>query len=583
MTDISADSAGRGNTRPPRPATDGPTLHGDKDLLSGAALSLSMDTLMARYAPAQLSIQGLSFEDAANIVSEALLPHEEWELTPEQLRRFVELTAHHDSLENDDLAGLRAKEGDLLLRQILTLTGAERSLTEKAGLEFSIHHPFSRGCAVTVSPGKVPGVCDVTLDFDGWLEFQSEYSLAERWEFLSTILIAAGDIDTAACKTRSLDSERRRFQLEERATIEVVERDLLSAHPSLDAHLSQRADLIALCALVPSISRSDVADIDESEDELLPRDEAAEIILPERLAHLHTELSKICSAMPDSINLRNAALTRDQLGHLGDRLFLPNTDHDISLITIDDFILVVTKASTGRTLLEDLTALERYRSRIETLSESPAPHALKSIESTAVSDDKILQLLGALDLPTREYFAAAMRSFVDDDGREHIEGIKDGLLDAVLSGKPATVTLTREFFIEGLEEDEEEEAVEDAETGEDTEWLTDPAAVRIFRTASAVPTDGGSYTHSPAVSFIPAYASGLDPAIEEEFAADGSILSLSVPSNRAGVSNLPVELAETALRALGQNPEALDVIVALADFTSGDREAYLSKSVRVQF
>ncbi|MFM1848773.1 MAG: hypothetical protein RL417_2247, partial [Pseudomonadota bacterium] len=426
---------------PRRPTSKdaGPILDTD-DLAQATISSPSLGVIKERYAPAELTLQEVSLPDACRVINEVLAPDEDLPLEPNHLRRFLTRTALGDPLKCEELAELAPQFGDLIIRQIVTLSGADRKLIDRPSLEFSLEHPVSDGCAVTISPGKRPDTCELTLDWERELDYQSNYSLSERWEVIEEILLVAGEIDSASCKTRAIDPIGPRFQLEERATIEVVARDLASADPALDPHLSQRSDLLPLCAL-----------------RLIDPEVESIYDLKERILHVHAQLSKISPNLPNEIDLDAAMVSRSQLEQLGDAPFIWNSSADMAIITVEHYVLVVTKASTGLTLLEDVQALEGYARRTRDGEIRPEIARLKSIQSASPSEEALAEIFKTFNLPSGWYFFGAMQAFVESDDHDARGRIKDGLLDAITSGNPATVELTRDYRIQGDDLDEFED------------------------------------------------------------------------------------------------------------------------------
>lgn len=560
----------------------GPTLEGDQNLLSGASLGAPpLEAIMSRFAPAELAIKGISFQDACRVIAETLLPDEECDLSPEQLRAFLDLTRQGHPLDRTELGELAPESGDLIIRQLLTLGSDQRRLTEETSLEFAVADLNGPTCSVEVSPSDRSDLCDITLDWGLALDYQSDYSLSERWDLVQQILLVAGEIDAATCKTRPLDSDIKRFQLEDRATIAVVARDARSANPAEDPHLSQRPDLIPLCAL----RLIDDEDIDPMVD------------TAERFVRLHTELKKVSPSLGDRLDLEDAMVSRSQLEQLGEAPFLWNSTTEMVIIAVERFLLVVTKSSTGDTLLEDIKALERYAAERRHNGTPPTLEALKSIQASEASEDGLAPVFAALAVPNQSYFVGALRDFVATENPSVRDRVRDGLLDSVIAGDSVTVELSRNYYIGGRDleadvdenEDEDDEPMEApqngaaetaADEGEDPAWEVSEARVGVTRGALVVPANGRTPSSNPVVGFLPTTDSEMPGVFSSE---SGVFFFMAASVDENGTPGLPPELAAKTLRSLGIDPANLSVIASIPDPTSGEREGYLSRSVRVVY
>ncbi len=585
------------STQNARPiASEGPSV-GDPLSLAGASLGQPpLDTIMQRYAPAELSLEGVTLEDACRVINEELLPNEDFSLAPDELGRFLEQTARGQALDRTQLADLSPQGMDLFIRQLITLRGAERQLSEEAGVEFSINDPNHDGCVVTVTAGSSPQTCRLTIDWSGELSYQSNYSLQARWERVQEVLLVAGEIDTASCKTRAIDLLARRFQLEERATLEVVARDLQTAVPSQDPHLSQRRDLLPLCAL-----------------RVLPEEEDSLTDLQVRYVQIYSQLGKITAGLETKVDFDAAKIARSHLDQLGEMPYLWNSPVETALIMVEDYILVVTQASTGLTLLEDLAALERYRRNSTEGTQEPTIDALRSIQATDPSPDGLAAIFKKTALPNKDYFVEAMRDFVEDDSPTARQRIKDGLLDAIIQNKPASVVLAREFQVAGCEfditadlddvppgpeismEEEDLAAAEGEETRAGDEPNGEPAdesaamggepeeespedMVTVSRTAFAAPRSGRALSDGPVIGFF---------AGEKHENGDSSshhpkpTLSITVETSQIEEPFLPVDFATESIRSLGGDPSDLAPLATVTNPTLGERQVYISESVSV--
>jgi hypothetical protein len=282
-----------------------------------------------------------------------------------------------------------------------------------------------------------------------------------------------------------------------------------------------------------------------------------------RLENLVAELRKITPNVAATKTADDILMSPDDLAASSDTPLIPkDSPDDLRVVLLNDTLLVATRASTGKTLLQDYAEIKAYQRRIDAL-ETPTVKrdSLTAIETTDLQPRSVDPLFAALDLPTKDYFRAALESFVTDDRLDCVAIVRDGLLDAINSRKPATVHLLRDYLIA------------DTSMG---------GTITLYRSALAHP--GVTMRDHPVIGFRTATTNRLDVELESAFTHAQTIFLIASPDRGPERLSLPAPLAQQALKSFGYKSDVLDFFALdIAEYAKGESVGYLSTTLRTRF
>ena len=529
---------------------------------------------MARNAPLTCTLKGVSTEDAVEIISEVAFSNYYFTLSPQQLEAFLKDTVERRPLSTESLSAIAVERGEVLIQQQLSICGGHNSLTETPELAFMWVHPDGDGAAVTVQPTEVPGKHNVLIDWIGQHDYQSAHAVEQRWNIVDRVLDTIGAIDLGTCPVTPLDKNSARYAFTDRAIVEVVPRDRRYNDAVHDPHLTQRNDICRLC--VPPSEYASTAPR-EGTSAHTPSDEEIAAENGSSVGDFEPVPSTITNRMNDLVaTLRKITPNIAAVGPIDDLLrsphdlatsanvpFLPeDSTDDLKVILVEGALLVATRASTGKTLLEDYEAIKAYARRLDDL-ETPTvnPDNLTAIETTDLRPQKVDPLFAALNLPQTEYFRAALASFIERDDPALVDTVRDGLLDAINGKKPATVHLLRDHLVQEL---------------------SLGGTVRTYRSALVHP--GVTPREQPLIGFRTAIPNRLDPEIGSAFEDAQTIFLIASSDREPELRSIPAPLAQQALNAFGYKSQSLDFLALdISDYSKGDSIGYLSGTLRARF
>lgn len=507
---------------------------------------ISAETLKANHAPLSCTLLNVSLREAANIVSDIAFGETDTFVDSTQLGALIRDTIERRPLSPETLTALAAEQGEIFVHQNLTLFGGHGKLTETFQLGFTWRHPDADGVTVYIKPATNPRQFNVTLDWLGEHRYRSAHVVGKRWNTIEMVLDSIADIETSACSATPLDGASRRYALTERATVEVMPRDPRHDAPAHDPHLTQRNDIRPLC--VP------------------PRD------LTTRTQYLLDELERLFPPSDEEKAISVLRVSRTELAQLEHNFLVPRKSaDDFQVVIVENVLLVATRASTGFTLLEDVKALDDYQRQLNAL-ETPVVKIdqLAVIEaavpaSTTIEDflPNVDRFFAALDLPRNECFTDGLARFVTENGFERLEQVRSGLIDALVDKKPASVDLSRAYFIS-----------ERSDTGDS------PIATVSFASAYAGEISEGQ----PHIGFRTPTVSRLDSERATDF--EGAALTFFVVAHDRGIEprSIPGSFARDVLTTFGYSDSELKFrAVEPSDYAKGESIGYLSQSLRVEF
>lgn len=523
--------------------------------------------LFKHFAPASITVPKTPIEDVVAILSETILRFEDSPELDEALEAVLRSIAAGEPLTRGAAASITPTLGDIILREVTSITAAERKLTRETAVEFEFDHPRSHGCVVSVARGAEPDRLKVTIEWRDRLLNQSSFTVDERWRLIEDMMPSLSAIYPEAATASPSGAAPYRYTLADGLTIDVVPRSERFADPLADPHLSLRPGLAHLCALRSRF---------EEDEERLE--------LEERVGLIYRRLADSCPGISIVRNFDPGLHTRETLTRCGVVPFLATSDAELKGFVVDNIILIATRASTGESLLHDLAHLERLSAAVATPSLPPTLDRITAIEAGGQSPEMASRLFATLGLPDKEYFISALSDFVAHEDIEYEGDLIDGLLSALSAGTPVSVSLGREFLVEGtgLSGDESDESTEPW-ASEPWKSSEEPENVALTRFAHVIPTVPEEWSITPLVGFNGPTGGSAAEALESPFVGDEPTLTVSVRRNRRGDLHVPEDLTRKLLATLGHTPDKLPVIAVEDDPIGGYRTSYLSDSVRVRF
>ncbi|WKZ56166.1 MAG: hypothetical protein QY326_05350 [Bdellovibrionota bacterium] len=561
--------------------------------------AIPFHALQQRHAPRELEIKGLSLDQAAALLGELMRPNQLPLVGAADLQLLL-LHADRGSTPDDrSLEHLPIDNFHLIIdlarRYRVSSSGIER-LHE---VQFELLMPRQLFPIVIVQQRDRNGPCSLIITWEDFLQHISAAQIAERWNIVERSVASASGHEG---KTLEWTADARQSQRYSAGTlISLYTCPRLSAYEDItgDPHPSQRPDLIHLCAL---------RDVEGG----LTRQQTLEFRLGGIRARLEElKVQRLGSLDRAQTDQPTATTSRAWLEERRSARLHHTDSPNVQCLVVEGYIVLITPASTGQSVLEDLDALAAYESKFITSDLHTPMQGIRSIGVRPCDAPELGVLAQAAGLPSNKALTSTVCSFMRapssvDDAR---------VVDALINGaapRPLELLIAEQLslfpFDELSTDDASASGIDDEPYGDgallhlvgdplnthpadgpgnaadNVDETTSLRLVRPFaldreRFVELYPSNGSPYDREPHLSVY------LLPR-EHDAEAPGELLA--VLEYYGGLETLgehgdfPPELAQQVLKQLGVGAQP-DPVDTISMTSRGVRMSILSPNISVVF
>lgn len=508
--------------------------------------------LRSSHAPREIRISNVPLTSLEGLLQTFLFPGERSVLQIGDIVDLIDCARGGRVLSDKLLSHLAPESSELDVRIVQRLTTWGGVISYHSDLELETSTASLSSPLVRLRPQLDTSVCTVIISWEGELQNASQQQVEQRWDEAISACEQALGANSIPLEWLRSDAEQQLYFSGSQIMLFASPRTHELEDLSAQIHLSQHPELRFLCASIG------IHDEDGNQE-----------TIESRARGLHLQLARLLYIDPPLPDMDRNVLDENDLSAKLDEQLLPPQGPPFQIVRIGQRLLVLGRASTGASALEDLAALRRYEEAVAGRSLRHPLDGITGVEVARCTREAVDSLLMTLNALPQQATMTAVVEFLRGDAALDVVRWRDGLYEMAACG----------LGIECL-------VIEQVELWSDGGDDAARVMMNRSRVASFTPSNGHDLEEVPTLLILPCRGLLGISVPSSVHQGEGPLLD-AVVSYLGGVRTngergfLPPKLVDEIMSTIGVNDQSyLDVPLELLP-ESADGVAHVRPGVRV--